>query len=117
MPRDAGLYLADMVAAADRITHYTAGMDATTFAGDQRTVDAVVRNLEVIGEAARYLPDSTRALAPEIEWAKIVGLRNILVHQYFGVSTAIVWDVVEHKLGPLRQTCVRLLANAAPDIP
>jgi uncharacterized protein with HEPN domain len=106
-----------MVAAVDRIAQYTAGMDATTFADDQRTVDAVVRNLEVIGEAARYLPDNTRALAPEIEWAKIVGLRNILVHQYFGVSTAIVWDVVAHKLGPLRQACIRLLANTAPDAP
>ena len=65
---------------------------------DRKTQDAVVRNLEVFGEAAGRLPESVRATAPEIEWRKIVGLRNILAHEYFSVSLPVAWDVVQNKL-------------------
>ncbi len=84
-------------------------MSYDDFAEDRKTVDAVVRNLEIIGEAARNLPEEYRDLAPDIEWRKIIGLRNLLTHEYFGINPAIVWDVVQNKLETLEAACRRLL--------
>jgi len=111
MHRDYRLFLDDILEAVEKIRGYTSEMDYETFKGDTRTQDAVVRNLEVIGEAARSLPDDVKARAPEIEWRKIVGLRNILVHEYFGASLPIIWDVVWNKLDILRAACERLCAG------
>ena len=109
MHRDFRLYLDDILGAIERILEYVRGMDYKTFTGDLKTQDAVIRNLEIIGEAARHLPGEMTEKAPTIEWVKITGLRNILTHEYFGVNLAIVWDVVEHKLDPLAQVCRHLL--------
>jgi uncharacterized protein with HEPN domain len=111
MSRDPGLYLDDLLESIARISRYTEGMNEATFATDSRTQDAVIRNLEVIGEAARSLPEELRAAAPEIEWRKIVALRNVLAHAYFGLSLPILWDVVMNKLGPLRDAASRLLGS------
>lgn len=93
MPRDPRLYLDDILEAIARIGEYTASMDYDAFRQDRKTQDAVVRNLEIIGEAAGRLPESLRTISSEIEWRKIIGLRNILAHEYFGVSLPVVWDV------------------------
>jgi uncharacterized protein with HEPN domain len=105
MPRDHRLYLDDIVGAVDRIQSYVKGMDYPRFAADQRTVDAVVRNLEIIGEAARALPIEIKEAMPATDWRKIVGLRNLLLHEYFAVGTRVVWDIVQTKLDPLRAAC------------
>ena len=84
-------------------------MDNGAFISDRKTQDAVIRNLEVIGEASRNLSDELKAQSNEIEWTKIIGFRNILAHEYFGVSIPIVWDIVQNKLGPLREACTKLL--------
>ena len=112
MPRDHRLYLDDILEAIDNIRNYTTGMDYEMLSRDRKTQDAVVHNLEVIVEAAGRLPESVRATAPEIEWRKIVGLRNILAHEYFSVSLPVVWDVVQNKLEPLEASCRALLAKA-----
>lgn len=112
MPRDHRLYLDDIVGAVERIQGYVKGMDYVRFAADQRTIDAVVRNLEIIGEAARSLPNEVKNSIPEPEWRKIVGLRNLLLHEYFGVSTRVVWDVVQTKLDPLRAACRNAVDSA-----
>ena len=109
MHRDYRLYLDDMLEAIDRICEYVQGMDEDTFGSDKKTQDAVIRNLEVIGEASRNLSDELKARSNEIEWAKIIGFRNILAHEYFGVSIPIVWDIVQNKLDPLREACTKLL--------
>ncbi|MBU4317445.1 MAG: DUF86 domain-containing protein [Proteobacteria bacterium] len=109
MHRDIRLYLDDILDAISQIREYTSGINFETFQSDRKTQDAVVRNLEIIGEAAGHLPESTRAVAEDIEWRKIISLRNILAHEYFGVSLPIVWDVVENKLGPLEEACHNLL--------
>ena len=84
--RPANLLLADMGEAADRIARYTASLDLQGFVSDEKTADAVVRNLEIIGEAANRLPETVRASAPEVDWRGIVGLRNRVVHAYCGDS-------------------------------
>lgn len=111
MLRDYKLYLSDILESRERILEYTKGMTYKDFAKSNITIDAVVRNLEVIGEAASRLPSEIKTRSPEIEWRKIVGLRNILTHEYFGINTQIVWDVVENKLEPLGDTCKKLLEN------
>ena len=114
MHRDHRLYLDDIMEAIVKIRHYMAGIDYNTFTKDTKTQDAVIRNLEIIGEAAGRLPEPVRASAPEIEWKKIVGLRNILAHEYFGVSLPVVWDVVQSKLSLLETSCLKLLNQFEP---
>ena len=109
MSRDYRLYLDDILEAINRIGEYVQGMDEEAFGSDRKTQDAVIRNLEVIGEASRNLSDEMKARSNEIEWAKIVGFRNILAHEYFGVSIPIVWDIIQTKLDPLKKTCTELL--------
>jgi len=108
MSREERLYLDDILDGIAAIREFTAGMTAGEFEADRKTLDAVIRNLEVIGEAAGRLSEATRALAPEIDWRKIVAMRNVLTHAYFGVSKPIVWDVVANKLGALEQASRRL---------
>jgi uncharacterized protein with HEPN domain len=109
MPRDYKVGLEDIVDAIHKIRTYTAGATLQTFKQDTRTFDAVVRNLEIIGEAAKSLPDSVRSRYPEIDWKRIGGLRDILIHEYFGVDAEIVWDVVENKLHRLEDVVQQML--------
>lgn len=101
MARDSSVYLEDIVTAAERISTYVAGHSRETFGADTKTVDAVVRNLEVIGEAVKQVSVEVRQQAPEVEWSKIAGLRDVLIHAYFGVDLDIVWDVVVTKVPEL----------------
>ncbi len=109
MRRDSRVYLEDMLAAAEKIDAYVSGMAREDLKTDSKTLDAVVRNLEVIGEAAKNIPDATRQAHPEIAWRKMVGLRDILIHEYFGVDLEIVWDIVQHKLPELTEGLRRIL--------
>lgn len=109
MSRDSRVYLADILDAVSRIRAYTAGVTYTEFDADRKTFDAVIRNLEIIGEAVKNLPGEFRDRHPEEDWRKIAGLRDILVHQYFGIDAEIVWDIVQSKLASLEQTIVRIL--------
>jgi len=88
--RDWTLFVADMQEACDKITAYTRGMDFEAFCADTRTVDAVVRNLEIIGEASNGIPEEQRRLRPDIDWRAIRGLRNRIVHEYLGLSLSVI---------------------------
>ena len=103
MPRDFEVYLEDIRQAIGKIQSYTAGITRDMFGQDDRTVDAVIRNLQIIGEAAKAIPDSIRAGYPNVEWKKIAGLRDILAHQYFEVDLDIIWDVLQNKLPELER--------------
>lgn len=111
MSREPRLYLDDILEAIARIREYTAAMKYDMFARDRKTQDAVVRNLEIVGAAAGRLPDALKNHAPDIEWRKIVALRNVLAHEYFGISLPMIWDVVQNKLASLETACSRLLGN------
>lgn len=101
MSRDFRLYLADIVVACEKVLRYTDGMEFEQFIADDRTFDAVIRNLLIIGEAVKNVPVDIRARHPEIEWRKIAGLRDILAHTYFQIENEIIWDVVQNKIHPL----------------
>jgi uncharacterized protein with HEPN domain len=112
MRRDFRLYLDDILEAIHQIRTYLADQDEEAFKKDRKTQDAIIRNIEIIGEAAGKLPEHIQKGEPEIDWRKIIGLRNILIHEYFGINLPIVWDVVQNKLGPLESSCRRLMDRA-----
>jgi uncharacterized protein with HEPN domain len=89
-------------------------MDRQAFQGDPKTVDAVLHNLEIVGEAAKRVPPGVRRRAPEIEWRKIAGMRDLIAHVYFQVDLDIVWDVLATKLAPLKSAVERILAEGLP---
>ena len=109
MPRDSRVYLDDILQAALKALDYTRGLTLSQFVADTKTRDAVLYNLQVIGEAARNIPAELRARHPEVEWQKITALRNVLVHEYFGVDTDLIWDAVCTKLPPLIGQVQRIL--------
>ncbi len=86
---------------------YAEGLTLDQFKADEKTYDAVVRNLEIIGEAAKNIPDSARAMMPDIEWRRPAGLRDIIAHAYFGIDDTILWDVIQHKVPELKQAIER----------
>ncbi len=92
--RDTLLLLEDMLQSAQKIKLYTEGFDYDSFLADNKTIDAVVRNFEIIGEAANRIDEDFRNNNPEIEWKRIRGFRNRIVHDYFGIDYAIVWNIV-----------------------
>jgi uncharacterized protein with HEPN domain len=92
------LLIEDIWEAIEKIERYTNGMTQDTFQEDEKTSDAVVRNFEVIGEAAGRLPEDFTNRYSEIEWSKIVGLRNRIVHEYFGVDLEIIWQILQNDL-------------------
>ena len=93
------------------IAGYVQGLSPEAFAGDRRTVDAVVRNLEVIGEAARHVPEEARAQFPEVPWADMADMRNVLIHEYFGVDLQILWKTVSVDLPAILPALLRIIGG------
>ncbi|HEY9073655.1 MAG TPA: DUF86 domain-containing protein [Desulfobaccales bacterium] len=98
MPKDYRVYLDDIVEAIDKIHDYTKGLSLASFANDSKTIDAVNRNFGIIGEAANRIPNEIKAKHSNIEWHRINGLRNILIHDYSNVDLEVIWDIIENKL-------------------
>jgi uncharacterized protein with HEPN domain len=109
--RDARLFLADMLESIEKIERYTASLDFEQFAADDLIVDAVTRNLEIIGEAARQIPGPIRRRYPEIAWRRVVGFRNIVIHEYFAVDLGIVWTIIRKNLPALKHALQNMLAD------
>ncbi len=99
--RDNLLLLQDMYEAAQKIKKYTFGYSFEGFLGDDKTLDAVARNFEIIGEAANRLDEEFRYSHDKIEWVKLRGFRNRIVHEYFGIDYEIVWTIIEEDLDEL----------------
>jgi uncharacterized protein with HEPN domain len=106
--RPIDLLLSDMLDAIDRVLQYIEGLSFDAFSNDQKTIDAVVRNLEIVGEAANRLPDDFKEKHPEVEWHKVVGLRNRIIHDYFGIDLKIIWQIIHADLPKLRNTISRI---------
>lgn len=101
--------LKDILEAVERIQRYVGSMSQTEFLKNTEKQDAVVRNLEIIGEAVRNLPADFRQRHSEVQWAPIAGMRDRLIHQYFGVNWNILWDVVQEKLPSLKTDIEEIL--------
>jgi uncharacterized protein with HEPN domain len=110
MSRDPSLRLEDILEAALLIGDYLEGFEYESFAQDKRTVDAVTRNLEIIGEAVKHLPPAMTACYPEIPWKAIAGFRDILAHSYFRAEDAIIWDAARNHVPPLVPVVKKLLS-------
>ena len=91
--RTPGLLLEDIKESAQKILEYTKELSFEDFAVDNKTIDAVIRNFEIIGEASNLLPDDVKEKHPEIDWHRIRGFRNRIVHDYFGVDLQILWKI------------------------
>ena len=109
--RELRLFLHDMLEAIHKIERYTAGRAAEAFAADDMVVDAVVRTLEVVGEAARHVPAEVRARYQAVDWARVVGFRNIVIHAYFDVDVDIVWTIATQQLAELRLVVEQMLRD------
>ena len=91
--RETALLLEDILEAGNKILSYTAAMSFDDFIADNKTIDAVVRNFEIIGEAANRVPEDFKSSHPEIEWRRIIGFRNRIIHEYFGIDYETVWKI------------------------
>ena len=99
--RDTLLLLEDMLQSAQKIKRYVTDLDFDSFLSDEKTMDAVVRNFEIIGEAANRVDPDFRDSNPEVEWKRIRGFRNRIVHEYFGIDYEIVWQIIDEYLEEL----------------
>ena len=93
--RTPALLTEDIIASGNKIISYTEGISFEDFVADDKTADAVIRNFEIIGEAANRLPETFKEKHPEIDWHRIRGFRNRIVHDYFGIDYSIVWQIKE----------------------
>jgi len=101
MSRDYTLYLEDIHTACEKIQRYTKNLSKSEFIANELHYDAVIRNLEIIGEAAKKIPENVQLTFQDIEWRKMAGLRDIIAHAYFGLDDDIVWDIVTTKIPDL----------------
>jgi len=93
----------DIIEAIEKIDRYTCGINFDEWRQDEKTVDAVVRNIEVIGEAASHLPIEIQEQYQDIPWNMMKGIRNVLAHEYFGIDLKIVWKTVKNDLPVLKK--------------
>jgi uncharacterized protein with HEPN domain len=113
--RDVRLFLEDMLDRAQRIESISNTYTEETFFADLLAYEATLRNIEILGEAAKNIPEEVRQGVPEIPWRLIARTRDVLAHVYFGVKDEIIWDVVTNKASELIPHLQRMLAGLEPD--
>ncbi len=104
-------FLIDMLEACNRIMEFTSEMTYEDFLRDRKTQDAVLRNIEILGEAVKRISVDLKEKYRDVEWKKVMGMRDRLIHFYFGVNLDIVWDVVRNKVPALRERLLKILAE------
>jgi uncharacterized protein with HEPN domain len=109
--RDYLLFLEDIANAIHNIQEYTAGMSYEDFKNNHMAIDAVIRNFEIIGEAANNSPHFMRHKYPDIEWIEAIGFRNVLIHDYFGIDVEAVWDTILNNIPSLQKAVLEAIEH------
>jgi uncharacterized protein with HEPN domain len=109
--RNSRLFIEDILESIELIESYTANMQLESFKKDRKTIDAVVRNFEIIGEASRSVPENIKQKYHDVDWKGIVGLGNRIAHEYFGTSTLVIWHIIEKELSELKKQMERILRS------
>jgi uncharacterized protein with HEPN domain len=104
--RDWRFRIDDILESIEKIERYIKGMDLDSWQSDEKTVDAVIRNIEIIGEASSHLPDEVLKQYDDIPWSLMKGIRTILAHEYFGVDLEIIWKTVTEDLPILKRRLI-----------
>lgn len=110
--RGEALYIKDILDAIKNIENYTQGISFMKFSKDQKTIDAVVRNFEIIGEASKSLSNRIKSSSPEIPWKDVTGMRNKITHEYFGVDLEIIWKAILEDLPAFKKAIKNLKRRA-----
>ncbi len=108
------MYLDDILTAIGKIIEYTKGYDYPSFKADNKTIDAVIRNFEILGEAAKNIPEDIKQKYNEVPWNEMYGLRNRISHAYFGVDHEIIWDIISNHL-PKNKMQIEEINEKLPD--
>jgi uncharacterized protein with HEPN domain len=109
MKRDYRLYLDDLLSSIEKIETYVRGITFDEFSRDTKTVDAVIRNFEIIGEVTKHIPEDLRKKYPNIPWREMAGMRDKLIHEYFGIKIDLVWETIRKRLPEVKILIRKLL--------
>ena len=109
MKREYGDYIQDIIDSVKEVEDFTKELSFEAFKEDKRTVNAVIRSLEVMGEAAKNIPETIRKKYSGIPWKEMTGIRDKLIHEYHGVDLEIIWKVVKEELPPVKPLVLKLL--------
>jgi len=109
--RDYTDYIKDIINSIDEIEEFTANMIFKSFVEDKKTVNAIIRSLEVLGEAAKKLPEEIRKKYPDVPWKRMAGMRDKLIHEYSGVDLEIIWKTIKEDIPSLEHSIKKMLKN------
>lgn len=107
--REWNLFIEDILESIELIESYVVNMDIEYFKKDRKTIDAMVRNFEIIGEASRNIPDEIKTKYRNVDWKGMIGLRNRIAHGYFGINLTIIWEILKRELPLLKERMKQIL--------
>jgi len=113
--RPIGIFLEDILRSIEKIERYTGGLDYRGFRSDEKSTDAVIRNLEIIGEVSKNIPSTVKNKFPQVPWKRMMGLRNIVIHEYFGVDLKIIWEIANKNLPEVKPLIEQILKETSEE--